>query len=226
MKAVIMAGGEGTRLRPLTSNAPKPMLTVADRPMMEHVLDLLRRHGITDVVVTVVVHGQRHPGLLRRRLGVRRRAAPTWTSPRRSGRQGRSATPRDLLTERFLVLSGDVVTDIDLSRIIDFHVEHEALATIGLTPVDRPARVRHRDHARGRLDRPVPREADVGPGLQRHDQHGHLRPRARDLRADRSRRPGRLLGRGLPGAPARGPAAVRRGDRRGTGRTSARSTPT
>ena len=52
MKAVIMAGGEGTRLRPLTSNQPKPMLPMVDRPLMEHI-DLLRRHGFTDIVVTV-----------------------------------------------------------------------------------------------------------------------------------------------------------------------------
>ncbi len=53
MKAVIMAGGEGTRLRPLTSNQPKPMLAMANRPMMEHVVKLLRSHGMTDIVVTV-----------------------------------------------------------------------------------------------------------------------------------------------------------------------------
>ena len=53
MKAVIMAGGEGTRLRPLTSNAPKPMLPLVNRPMMEHVIELLKRHGIDDIVVTV-----------------------------------------------------------------------------------------------------------------------------------------------------------------------------
>ncbi len=53
MKAVIMAGGEGTRLRPLTSNQPKPMLPLANRPMMEHVVALLRQHGFEDVVVTV-----------------------------------------------------------------------------------------------------------------------------------------------------------------------------
>ena len=53
MKAVIMAGGEGTRLRPLTSNAPKPMLPLVNRPMMEHIIDLLRSHGIDDIVVTV-----------------------------------------------------------------------------------------------------------------------------------------------------------------------------
>ena len=53
MKAVIMAGGEGTRLRPLTSNAPKPLLPLVNRPMMEHIVDLLKRHGIDEIVVTV-----------------------------------------------------------------------------------------------------------------------------------------------------------------------------
>ena len=53
MKAVIMAGGEGTRLRPLTSNAPKPMLPLVNRPMMEHIVDLLKPHGFDEIVVTV-----------------------------------------------------------------------------------------------------------------------------------------------------------------------------
>ena len=53
MKAVIMAGGEGTRLRPLTSNCPKPMLPLANRPMMEHIVHLLLRHGVDEIVVTV-----------------------------------------------------------------------------------------------------------------------------------------------------------------------------
>src|ERR671921_834510 len=53
MKAVIMAGGEGTRLRPLTSNAPKPMMTLINKPMMEHIVGLLKRHGFDDIVVTV-----------------------------------------------------------------------------------------------------------------------------------------------------------------------------
>src|SRR6201982_2369113 len=53
VKAVVMAGGEGTRLRPLTSNQPKPMVPIVGKPCMEHILELLRRHGLTDVVVTV-----------------------------------------------------------------------------------------------------------------------------------------------------------------------------
>ena len=105
MKAVIMAGGEGTRLRPLTSNQPKPMLPMANRPMMEHVVNLLRQHGFDDIVVTVafmanairtyfgdgsefgVPHGLRHRGhpARHRRLGAQRpgRAgrARSWSSP-------------------------------------------------------------------------------------------------------------------------------------------------
>ena len=53
MKAVVMAGGEGTRLRPLTSNQPKPMVPIVGKPCMEHILELLRRHGFTDVIVTL-----------------------------------------------------------------------------------------------------------------------------------------------------------------------------
>ncbi|MGH9191101.1 MAG: sugar phosphate nucleotidyltransferase, partial [Acidimicrobiales bacterium] len=57
MKAVIMAGGEGTRLRPLTSNAPKPMMPIANAPMMEHIVRLLHRHGFEEIVVTVAFMG-------------------------------------------------------------------------------------------------------------------------------------------------------------------------
>ncbi|HEY6532612.1 MAG TPA: sugar phosphate nucleotidyltransferase, partial [Acidimicrobiales bacterium] len=137
MKAVIMAGGEGTRLRPLTSNAPKPLLPLVNKPMMEHVIDLLKRHGIDDIVVTVAFmanairdyfgDGTEH--------GVRISYA-TEESP--LGTAGSVRNAMDLLTERFLVISGDVLTDIDLSAIVDSHEANGALATIGLAHVDNP----------------------------------------------------------------------------------------
>ena len=138
MKAVIMAGGEGTRLRPLTSNAPKPMLPLANRPMMEHIVDLLRRHGFDEIVVTVAFlanairtyFGDGSEFGVHDRLRHRGDAA-------RHRRLGR-ATPRSMLDERFLVISGDVLTDIDLGAIVAFHDEHEALATIGLVHVENP----------------------------------------------------------------------------------------
>ena len=137
MKAVIMAGGEGTRLRPQTSNLPKPMLPLVGRPMMEHIVSLLRRHGITDIVVTVAFL----PNAIRSyfgdgsELGVSMVYA-TEESP--LGTAGSVRNAREQLTERFLVISGDVLTDIDLTSVIDFHEKNEALATIALCAVENP----------------------------------------------------------------------------------------
>ena len=137
MKAVIMAGGEGTRLRPQTSNLPKPMLPLVGRPMMEHIVSLLRRHGITDIVVTVAFL----PNAIRSyfgdgsELGVSMVYA-TEESP--LGTAGSVRNAREQLTERFLVISGDVLTDIDLTSVIEFHEKNEALATIALCAVENP----------------------------------------------------------------------------------------
>ena len=132
-----MAGGEGTRLRPLTSNAPKPMLPIANAPMMEHIVTLLRQHGFDDIVVTVAFlanHIRNHFGD-GSELGVRMVYATEETP---LGTAGSVLNARDELDERFLVISGDVLTDIDLGAIAEFHTERGALATIGLTPVENP----------------------------------------------------------------------------------------
>jgi mannose-1-phosphate guanylyltransferase/phosphomannomutase len=137
MKAVIMAGGEGTRLRPQTSNLPKPMLPLVGRPMMEHIVSLLRRHGITDIVVTVAFL----PNAIRSyfgngsELGVRMVYATEETP---LGTAGSVRNARDELTERFLVISGDVLTDIDLTSMIEFHEKNRALATLALCAVENP----------------------------------------------------------------------------------------
>jgi mannose-1-phosphate guanylyltransferase / phosphomannomutase len=137
MKAVIMAGGEGTRLRPQTSNLPKPMLPLVGRPMMEHIVSLLRRHGITDIVVTVAFL----PNAIRSyfgngsELGVRMVYA---TEEMPLGTAGSVRNARDELTDRFLVISGDVLTDIDLTALVEFHEKNNALATLALCPVENP----------------------------------------------------------------------------------------
>jgi mannose-1-phosphate guanylyltransferase/phosphomannomutase len=137
MKAVIMAGGEGTRLRPLTSNAPKPMLPLANRPMMEHIVELLKRHGLDDIVVTVAFM----PNAIRTHfgdgseLGVRISYA---VEEQPLGTAGSVRNAMDELDERFLVISGDVLTDVDLTGVIAAHEERKALATIGLVAVDNP----------------------------------------------------------------------------------------
>jgi len=137
MKAVIMAGGEGTRLRPLTSNAPKPMLPLVNRPMMEHIVDLLKHHGIDDIVVTVAFMANTIRNYFGdgSEFGVRMVYA-TEESP--LGTAGSVRNAMDELDERFLVISGDVLTDIDLSAIIRYHDERQAMATIGLAHVDNP----------------------------------------------------------------------------------------
>lgn len=132
-----MAGGEGTRLRPLTSNAPKPMMPVANRPMMEHIVNLLKQHGVDEIVVTVAFlanHIRNYFGD-GSELGVRMSYATEETP---LGTAGSVRNAMDVLDERFLVISGDVLTDIDLGSIMRFHEEHEALATIGLVPVENP----------------------------------------------------------------------------------------
>ncbi|HEY5888882.1 MAG TPA: sugar phosphate nucleotidyltransferase, partial [Acidimicrobiales bacterium] len=137
MKAVIMAGGEGTRLRPLTSNLPKPMMPLANKPMMEHVIDLLRRHGFDEIVVTLAFM----PDAIRNHFGdgseygVHIQYATEETP---LGTAGSVRNAADALDERFLVISGDVLTDIDLGEVVAFHEAKGALATIGLVPVENP----------------------------------------------------------------------------------------
>ncbi len=137
MKAVIMAGGEGTRLRPLTSNQPKPMIPVANRPMMEHIVRLLHSHGFDDIVVTVAFlanHIRTYFGD-GSEFGVRMVYATEETP---LGTAGSVRNAMDELDERFLVISGDVLTDIDLSKVAEVHDRRGALATVGLTAVDNP----------------------------------------------------------------------------------------
>src|SRR6476659_6174943 len=137
MKAVIMAGGEGSRLRPLTSNQPKPMLPLANRPMMEHIVGLLKRHGFDEIVVTLAFM----PNAIRNyfgdgsEFGVRMRYA---TEEAPLGTAGSVRNAKDELDEPFLVISGDVLTDIDLGDIVQRHREKGAFATIALKRVENP----------------------------------------------------------------------------------------
>jgi mannose-1-phosphate guanylyltransferase/phosphomannomutase len=138
MKAVIMAGGEGTRLRPLTSNQPKPMIPLANVPMMEHIVRLLKDHGFEDIVVTVAFLANTIRTYFGdgSEFGVRMVYA-TEETPLGTAGSVRNAMD-ELKDERFLVISGDVLTDIDLSAIVRFHDERGAMATIGLKAMDNP----------------------------------------------------------------------------------------
>jgi hypothetical protein len=114
MKAVVMAGGEGTRLRPLTSNQPKPMVPIVGKPCMEHILELLREHGLTDVIVTVAFLPQAirsyfgEGDTLGLDIGYSVEESPLGTA-------GLGAARGRQLDETFLVISGDALCDLDLS---------------------------------------------------------------------------------------------------------------
>jgi mannose-1-phosphate guanylyltransferase / phosphomannomutase len=133
-----MAGGEGTRLRPMTANQPKPMLPVANRPIMEHVLRLLRKHGLTETVVTV----QFLASMVRNYFGDGEDFGMTLqyaTEETPLGTAGSVKNAEDALRdEPFLVISGDALTDIDLSDLIKFHKDRQALVTVALARVPDP----------------------------------------------------------------------------------------
>src|SRR3954465_15388790 len=137
MKAVIMAGGEGSRLRPLTSNQQKAMMPLVNQPMMEHIIRLLKEHGFDDLVVTVsfMANNVRTYFGDGSEFGVRIQYA-TEESP--LGTAGSVRNARDELDERFLVIAGDVITDIDLSAIVKFHEERGAPATTALKAMENP----------------------------------------------------------------------------------------
>lgn len=137
MKAVVMAGGEGSRLRPLTIGRPKPMVPIVNRPVMEHILLLLKRHGITEIVVTVqylarVIQDYFDDGAA---LGIRLHYSVEDVP---LGTAGSVKLAEHLLNETFLVISGDALTDFDLQAIIDFHRARKSIATITLTRVPEP----------------------------------------------------------------------------------------
>ncbi len=138
MKAVVMAGGEGTRLRPMTANQPKPLLPVGNRPVMEHVLRLLTRHGFDETVVTV----QFLASLVRTycgdgdEFGMHLHYATEQTP---LGTAGSVANAEDALhDDTFLVISGDALTDIDLGALVAAHRRTGALVTACLTRVSDP----------------------------------------------------------------------------------------
>jgi mannose-1-phosphate guanylyltransferase/phosphomannomutase len=137
VKAVVMAGGEGTRLRPLTSNQPKPMVPIVGKPCMEHILELLRAHGFEDVIVTVAFLPQAIRSYFGdgTSLGLNIQYSVE-ESP--LGTAGSVRLASDALDDTFLVISGDALCDIDLAQIVDFHREKGAAVTIGLKSVENP----------------------------------------------------------------------------------------
>ena len=138
MRAVLMAGGSGTRLRPLTCDLPKPMVPILNRPIAEHIINLLKRHGITEIITTL----HYLPDVMRdyfqdgSDFGVQMTYAVEEDQP--LGTAGCVKNIAELLDDTFLVISGDSITDFDLKDAIAFHKAHRSKATLILTRVPNP----------------------------------------------------------------------------------------
>ena len=137
MRAVVMAGGQGSRLRPLTINRPKPMVPLVNKPVIVHILELLRRHGITDVVVTLqymadLVEDYFGDGSsMGMQMDYSVEEVPLGTA-------GSVKNAQQFLDDTFIVISGDAVTDFDLGAIIESHKSRKAMATLTLYRVPNP----------------------------------------------------------------------------------------
>jgi mannose-1-phosphate guanylyltransferase len=136
MQALILAGGAGTRLRPLTYTVAKPVLPLVGRPHIAYVIDWLARHGVDDVIVSCghLADGMRS-ALEDLELGVQIRFAE---EPDARGTAGAIRFADDMLAERFFVLNGDVLCDLDLTALIAQHTDTGARATLALYPVADP----------------------------------------------------------------------------------------
>ncbi|MBC6423392.1 MAG: mannose-1-phosphate guanyltransferase [Hormoscilla sp. SP12CHS1] len=138
MRAVLMAGGSGTRLRPLTCDLPKPMVPILNRPIAEHIVNLLRRHQIREIIATLYYM----PDVMRdyfgdgADFGVRISYAVEEDQP--LGTAGCVKNIAELLDSTFLVISGDSITDFDLTAAIAFHKQKGSKATIILAQVPNP----------------------------------------------------------------------------------------
>jgi mannose-1-phosphate guanylyltransferase len=135
MRAMVLAAGLGTRLRPITFDMPKPMVPVLNRPVMEHILRLLARHGFTETIANLhwfpeLIEGHFDDGS---ELGVEL----TYSREQQLlGTSGGVRNAADFLGDSFLVISGDALSDIDLTAMREFHESHDGIATLATKRVD------------------------------------------------------------------------------------------
>ena len=209
MQALVLVGGQGTRLRPLTLTQPKPAVPLVDRPFIRFMADWLGRHGVSDVVMAC---GFR-PEDLRSALGDEIPGGPRVRYIEESEPLGtagpiRLAADQGLLTDRFLVLNGDVLTDLDLTEHMRVHSERDAVASLALYPVDDPTSygLVRKDRQTGAvtefLEKPDPAEIDtdeVNAGAYVLERSVvDLIPAGRSVSIEREIFP-RLVGQGLFG---------------------------
>jgi mannose-1-phosphate guanylyltransferase len=209
MQAVILVGGEGTRLRPLTSTVPKPVVPLVDRPFIAFMLEWLRQHGIEDVIMSCGFLATSVRNVLGdgSGLGIRLRFVE---EPDPRGTAGALKFAESMLDERFLMLNGDVLTDIDLTAQIAQHERSGARATLALVPVEDPTayglvRLAEDRSVSDFVEKPSPDSIDTnlisaGAYVLERDVLELVAPE-RNVSIEREVWP-RLIGEGLYGFPA------------------------
>ena len=167
MQALVLVGGKGTRLRPLTTEIPKPVLTLVDRPFLSYMIEWLASHGVDDIVFACGFL----PDQLEAVLGDGGDGGPRLSyvvEPEPLGTAGAIKFAEDLLEERFFALNGDVLADLDLTALWNSHEERDARASLGLYPVEDPTGyglVDLDDDGRVLDFHEKPEAGHVGPGL-------------------------------------------------------------
>jgi mannose-1-phosphate guanylyltransferase len=210
LQALILAGGEGTRLRPLTSTVPKPVVQLVNRPFISYMLEWLRRHGVDDVILSCgfMAEGVRSVLGDGSAYGIRLRYLE---EPRPLGTGGALKFAQELLDERFFMLNGDVLTDIDLSEQLRQHERTGARATLALIEVEDPSayglvRLDADRAVQEFVEKPSPDQIDTnlinaGAYILHRDVLEIMPPAGTNVSIEREVFP-RLVGDGLFGFPA------------------------
>ena len=212
MQALILAGGEGTRLRPLTSTIPKPVVPLVAQPFISYMLEWLRGHGVDDVILSCgfMADGVRDVLGDGSELGIRLRCIE---EPRPLGTGGALKFAHELLDERFLMLNGDVLTDIDLTAQLSQHERTGARTTLALIGVEDPSAygLVRRDSdlsVKAFVEKPGPDQVDTnlisaGAYIIEREILGEMAPAGTNFSIERDVFP-RLVGGGLFGYAASG----------------------
>jgi mannose-1-phosphate guanylyltransferase len=212
VQALILAGGEGTRLRPLTSTVPKPVVPLVDRPFISYMLEWLRRHGVDQAIMSCGFMADGVRAVLGDGDSVGLELVYV-EEPEPLGTGGALKFAEELLRERFLMLNGDVLTDIDLTDQLRQHERTGARATLALVPVDDPSAYglvrRHADGSvKEFVEKPRPEQIDTnlisaGAYILERDVLDEMAPAGSRISIERDVFP-KLVGRGLYGYEASG----------------------
>ncbi len=139
MKAFILCGGRGERLKPLTDNMPKPMVKVGGKPILEHQLDLLRKHGVDEAVLLVGWCGDQIEKYFGDGRKLNMHIEYSYEDPNnRLGTAGPIKAARDKIDGTFIMMNGDIISDTNISGIVAFHVGMECLGTINMINMPSP----------------------------------------------------------------------------------------